>query len=75
MERYPLAYFAKRLNFLKCFFHFEWNNLEFKDLKSHRQLRSIKKLKQIPLTTRVNNLQGPNKLGLFVENIAHVKPT
>ena len=41
MERYPLAYFAKRLDFLKCFFHFERNNLEFKDLKSPRQLRSI----------------------------------
>ena len=32
-------------------------------------------LAQIPLTTRVNNLQGPNKLGLFVQNIAHVQPT
>jgi hypothetical protein len=32
-------------------------------------------LEQIPLTTQVNNLQSPNKLGLFVQNIAHVKPT
>ncbi len=32
-------------------------------------------LAQIPLTTQVNNLQSPNKLGLFVKNIAHVKPT
>ena len=32
-------------------------------------------LEQIPLTTKVNNLQERHKLGLFVQKTAHVKPT
>ena len=32
-------------------------------------------LEQIPLTTKVNNLQERHKLGLFVQKTAHAKPT